>query len=118
MRCAGARRVAMGATSGICRTGADIVRCKGGHYQLVHLQWLQVLLLTLLIFPFDAAAACGHNSNVRDVERGEQCRREGDIGRDVAANLRVILGLVGNQPQLRYKLQRPRGTGDGQIATF
>lgn len=31
--CVGARRVAMGATSGICRTGADIVRCKGGHFR-------------------------------------------------------------------------------------
>ncbi|EBN6689478.1 hypothetical protein DX244_22175 [Salmonella enterica] len=28
-----ARCVAMGATSGSCRTGADIVRCKGGHFQ-------------------------------------------------------------------------------------
>jgi hypothetical protein len=43
---------------------------------------------------------------------------EGDIGRDIAANLRVIFGLIGNQPQLRHKLQRPCGTGDGQIAGF
>ncbi|CNU01173.1 Uncharacterised protein [Salmonella enterica subsp. enterica serovar Bovismorbificans] len=90
----------------------------GFRYQFVHLQRLQILLFALLIFPFDTTAAGGHNSYVRDVERGEQCRREGDIGRDVAANLRIILGLVGNQPQLCHKLQRPCGAGDGQIATF
>lgn len=90
----------------------------GLRYQLVHLQRLQVLLLTLLILPFHTAAPRGHNGHVRDVERGEQCRREGDIGRDIAANLRVILGLIGNQPQLRHKRQRPRGAGDGQIAAF
>ena len=81
--------------------------------QLVHLQRLQVLFFALLIFPFHAAAAGSHNSHVRNIERREKCRCEGDISRDIAANLGVVFGLVGNQPQLRHKLQRPCGAGDG-----
>ncbi len=70
-------------------------------YQLIHLQSRQTLFLPLLIFPFNAAASGCCDSNVRHIQRRKQRRCERDISRNITANLWIIFGLVGNQPQLR-----------------
>ena len=80
--------------------------------QFVHLQGFQFLLFALQVFPLHTAAARGHHSHLRNVKRGKQSRGEGDIGRDVTADLRVIFRLIGDESQLRQKLQRPGGTAD------
>lgn len=60
--------------------------------------------------------ACGSLRHLRHIESSKQRWCERDIGRNVAANKRVIFRLVGNQPQLSQGGQGTGGSGDGEYS--